>query len=143
MTSGGERVTSVRQWKTSIPSALAEVDPVCQHVCKILAESGLPGRRFEVDLLLREFLNNAIIHGNRFDTNKKATVSLEIHPESIELHISDEGCGFDWRTTRIPADSTATSGRGLAIGAQFTSHMAFNDCGNQVTLFISLNETKE
>ena len=121
----------------SISSDLAEVDAVCKDARKLLECQNQTRHAFAVDLLLREFLNNAILHGHRSDIRKQVRVAVRVGRKWIILRIVDEGPGFDWRTMkRAPADEAATSGRGLAIGAQYAQRMQFNRAGNQITLWI-------
>jgi serine/threonine-protein kinase RsbW len=118
-----------------IPSRLAEVDWLCKDIRECLALQGLAALSFRVDLLAREFLNNAILHGNMNDLNKTVTMTMKIGRKWITLHIADEGPGFGWKKKRtVPPDETATSGRGLTIGKLYADRMIFNRCGNQVTL---------
>lgn len=121
----------------SIFSDPSEVNAVCLEARKLLDRQGQTGHAFTVDLLLREFLNNAILHGNCSDVGKRVEVSVRIGRKWIELRIADEGPGFDWRgSSRVFPDADATSGRGLAIGAQYAQRMQFNRAGNQVSLWI-------
>ena len=118
-------------------SDLAEVDAICRDARKLLESQGQSGHAFAVDLLLREFLNNAILHGNCSDARKRVQASVRVGRKWIVLWIADDGPGFDWRMRRrVLPDGAATSGRGLAIGAQYAQQMRFNRAGNQVTLWI-------
>jgi serine/threonine-protein kinase RsbW len=125
-------------------SDLRRVDAVCRDARNLLACQGQGERAFAVDLLLREFLNNAIVHGNRLDPAKKVHVSMRVGRTWIQVTVLDEGNGFDWRSRRrAPPDTDAVSGRGLAIGAQFAQRMQFNHEGNQVMLWIRKDAKKQ
>ncbi len=125
----------------TIPTDLTEVDTVCRGACKLLECQSQTGHAFTVELLLREFLNNAIIHGNASDAGKQVRVEVRVGKKWIVLRIADEGPGFDWRAMRrSPPDENATSGRGLAIGTHYAKRMRFNREGNQVTLWIRKSE---
>jgi serine/threonine-protein kinase RsbW len=127
----------------SITSDVEEVDRVCKDAWKLLECQGLIVHAFEGELLLREFLNNAIIHGHRCDRRKRVKVTVQVGRKWIILRIADTGPGFAWRSTnRVPPDGADTSGRGLAIGAQYAQRMRFNRAGNQVTLWIKKNRRK-
>ena len=127
--------------RCSIASDLDQVDIVCGESRRLLEKRGLDSLIFPVDLLLREFLNNAIIHGNRFDPRKKAHAVVRIGSRGVVVRIRDEGRGFDWRKASLdPPKDTATSGRGLAIGQGYAWRMRFNRAGNQVTLWIGKAE---
>ncbi len=125
-------------------SDLRQVDAVCRDARNLLACLGQSERVFAVDLLLREFLNNAIVHGNKLDPAKKVHVSMRVGRTWIQVTVLDEGNGFDWRSRRrAPPDTDAVSGRGLAIGAQFAQRMQFNHEGNQVMLWIRKDTKKQ
>ncbi|MBP8815587.1 MAG: ATP-binding protein, partial [Desulfobulbus sp.] len=92
---------------------------------------------FAVDLLLREFLNNAILHGNRLDASKLVQVEVRVGRRVIVLSVADEGPGFDWRSRRChKSGATDTSGRGLEIGRLYADRIRFNRAGNRVILVV-------
>jgi serine/threonine-protein kinase RsbW len=123
--------------KVLIPSDLTEVDTVCRLALEELERLGLKSQAFPVELLLREFLNNAILHGNCADNRKKVQVSLNVGRKWVKIKISDEGPGFNWRkASRSIPDETAVSGWGLAIGSQYAEHIRYNRAGNAVSLWI-------
>ncbi len=118
-----------------LASELEQIDTLCQQVRTRLVEMNLPSETFPVEILLRESLNNAIIHGNRGDAQKKVRIKVRIGPDTVTLAIEDEGAGFDWRkaSTREP-DPTAPEGRGLSLYALYAQEITFNEKGNRVTL---------
>jgi serine/threonine-protein kinase RsbW len=121
-----------------IRSHLAEVDPLCREIRSLLEENGLAWVCFAAELVARECLNNAIVHGNRRDVGKKVALNLLIKRKWIYLQIIDEGLGFNWRrATRAPLpEDTAVSGRGLSISALYADRITFNQRGNQVTVWL-------
>jgi anti-sigma regulatory factor (Ser/Thr protein kinase) len=117
----------------------------------------------------QEALNNAIAHGNlevasqtsasekplsvvaaeKFkllreqdtDWNKQATVDLVLSPSRIEVTISDEGNGFDWRKSRERRDAEGElipSGNGRTIMEQGYK-IYYNEKGNSITLIRDKN----
>lgn len=128
----------------TVVSRLDLVDGICASARDLLEQHGLEDVQFSVDLLLREFLVNAMEHGNGLDVTKKVEVSVRIGPKWIVLRILDEGSGFRWRTlSRTLPGEMSTSGRGLAIGALYAHRLRFNNAGNQVTLWIGKSTRKE
>lgn len=120
-----------------ISSNLAQVDDVCGAARKLLETNDLAECVFTVDLLLREFINNAILHGNRSDATKKVSVEVGIERATVVLSIADEGPGFDWRRRLCRAPNPYdTSGRGLLIGQIYAGSMKFNRAGNRVVLVV-------
>jgi len=121
-----------------IRSHLAEVDPVCREIRSLLEDNGQAAACFGVELVAREWLNNAIVHGNRLDAGKKVALNLRIGRKWIYLQIIDEGPGFDWRKARraSPPDDTVIGGRGLPISVLYACRITFNQRGNQVSLWL-------
>jgi serine/threonine-protein kinase RsbW len=124
-----------------IRSDLAEVDGICREARALLAAHGQAGAGFSTELLLRELLNNAILHGNGLDDHKRVKASVRIGRKWIQLRIADEGPGFDWRSARqVLPDADAVSGRGLAITMLYARRIRFNRLGNQVTIWIEKSD---
>ena len=120
-----------------ISSRMAEADSVCQKIRTLLQNNTVRQVCFAVELLARECVNNAVIHGNRNNANKAVTVRLWVGREWIRLQVGDEGSGFAWRQTcRKRLDATATYGRGLQLYGLYAERIRFNRCGNQITLWI-------
>lgn len=120
------------------PLSLADVASICRDARELLDRRGQGNRAFAVELLLREFLNNAIVHGNAEDPRKTVRGKVRVGTRWIVLEIADEGKGFDHRAMRRrPPDVAATSGRGLAIGKAYAERMRFNRRGNRVTLWVT------
>jgi serine/threonine-protein kinase RsbW len=126
-----------------IPAELARVDAICQDAQSMLADHGLSDRGFAVELLLREFANNAIIHGSRLDPQLRVFVTMAIGRRWIRLEFCDQGPGFDWRKShRELPNVEATSGRGLPIAQQYAGRLAYNHKGNHCRLWIDRSETR-
>lgn len=78
----------------------------------------------EVDLMIAamEAVNNAILHGNHEDTEKKVHMKIEASPSSITIWVQDEGDGFlvDDVPDPLAADNVMNdSGRGILMMQAF------------------------
>ena len=125
-----------------IRSRPTEVDTVCLEIRAFMAASGLTVRSFAVELIARECLNNAVLHGNQQHADKNVRLELHWGRRWLRLQIADEGAGFNWRTARgRPAEASAVSGRGRAIAKLYADRVAFNRRGNQITLWLDKNKT--
>jgi len=123
----------------TIPSNLDEVYAICAETGKMLENRGCASSVFTMDLLLCEFVNNAIIHGNGLDARKRVRVQVKVGRKWIRLRVSDEGKGFDWKSRlRKVAAVTDTSGRGLAIGREYACRLRYNHRGNKVALWVKI-----
>jgi serine/threonine-protein kinase RsbW len=119
-----------------ILSDQTEVDSLCLEIRNLLESTGLSAEVFPVELLLRESLNNAIIHGNCCNCEKKIQTEVRIGRKWVVLSVADEGPGFDHKNARksMPGPDDI-HGRGLAIYDIYAHRVAFNSTGNQVRLW--------
>jgi serine/threonine-protein kinase RsbW len=90
---------------------------------------------------LNEVVNNAIIHGNKLNVNKKVIINLEIDPKRALWTITDQGEGFDY--TNLADPTTAENlenltGRGVFIIKQLADQCVFNAAGNEVELLFKI-----
>ena len=133
-----------RSLRWQFPSSLTLVDSTCLEIRSWLKANHLDAISFGVELVTRECLNNAILHGNAQQAQKKVTVNLSLGKKYLSLQVADEGPGFDWRKAKqsvVPVDC-ATSGRGLSIARLHARRIQFNRQGNQITLwFPTPNQT--
>src|SRR5512133_3954243 len=69
----------------------------------------------KIGMAVRESMVNAVVHGNRYNTNKKVRFSVAHNPERLTVRIADEGEGFDVSSLAdplAPENLMRTSGRG-------------------------------
>jgi anti-anti-sigma factor len=121
----------------TIPSCMEEAESLCLKIRAFFQAAGLAERSFAVELLARECLTNAVIHGNRNAADKQVVLSLTVGREWIRLRVSDEGQGFAWRKALLKrSDTTASCGRGLKLYALYAERVRFSRSGNQIELWI-------
>lgn len=114
---------------------------MCLLIRRLIRESGLPELRFAVELLARECLNNAVIHGHNSGADKSVDLTLSIVKKWVRLEVRDEGAGFAWRKECEKRPGTIECcGRGLHICALYAEHVRFNRRGNHIVLWIRTNE---
>jgi serine/threonine-protein kinase RsbW len=92
---------------------------------------------FSIKLALEEALVNAIKHGNQMDHSKKVRIAYRLLPDRFEVHITDEGPGFD--PGDVPDPTAAENlerpcGRGLMLMRHYMSEVAFTGRGNGVRM---------
>lgn len=95
-------------------------------------------QRFTAELLVREALNNALVHGCRSDPGNYFRCALRLGVGRLTIAVRDDGEGFDWRAVLQHRDdnaaATAPSGRGLGILFRYATRVRFNEKGNAVTV---------
>jgi anti-anti-sigma factor len=116
-------------------ASLDLLDLAVGETVAFLRRAGATASLFEIKLLLREALLNAVIHGSRLDAGLPVVLEVMTAEDRLTFSVQDLGPGFDWRsalTRRAPPE--ATSGRGLTILALYADAVRFNDAGNRATL---------
>lgn len=139
MTMGSRRSQGrSNQLALSIPSRLSAIDGVCAQIRTLLRSQRLERLQFQVEIVVRECLNNAITHGNDGLPESWVSFAMRVERRRICLHIADQGPGFDWRPAarRGWPGATETAGRGLLLIGAYARRVRFNRQGNQVTLWI-------
>lgn len=123
------------EWRRELPATLEAVEQLCAEFHQWRGETCAGLNAFAAELLLREALNNSVIHGCLGDARKRISCSLRARPDRLTIVIRDEGKGFDWRSfwTRRGAPAE-THGRGIAILRRYANLVRFNRAGNSVTL---------
>lgn len=86
---------------------------------------------------LTEAVNNAIIHGNGLDANKKVKVTCKKEDNTYSFTVADEGNGFDYNNLPDPTDPNnieKLTGRGVFLMKQLSDQLIFSKGGSQVEL---------
>ena len=130
-----------------IPSDPAEARRVQDEIERLLrAHEATEKDIFGIRLALEEALVNAIKHGNQLDRSKTVTVASAVRGERFEVHITDEGSGFD--PGDVP-DPTAVEnierpcGRGLMLMRHYMNEVTFHGRGNSVSMAKVLRNGKK
>jgi len=83
-------------FQMSIPSVLDEITKV-----EKMAEKAADKMKFSEEekdslaIAVTEAVNNAILHGNKQDKNKKVHINFEFEKTKLVVSIKDEGKGFN------------------------------------------------
>jgi serine/threonine-protein kinase RsbW len=127
-----------RQLDVVICSDLQEVRRVQEEIERVLLEHRFEQREiFSIRLALEEALVNAIKHGNQLDCRKQVFINCRVNGERFDIHIADEGQGFD--PERVPDPLEASNlerpfGRGLLLMRHYMSEVTFHAPGNRVSM---------
>ncbi|MBD3343864.1 MAG: SpoIIE family protein phosphatase [Chitinivibrionales bacterium] len=117
---------------------LDKIEDICSRVLEDMDNNGYTGRDIRrTKLCVHEILTNAIIHGNRGDTEKKVVVLFNVDTEKVVVSAIDEGEGFDYihlPDPLKPENLLKENGRGLFIVKKFMDDVAFNKKGNRITI---------
>ncbi len=129
-----------RHYFAAFPAELENIDIVCTNIKELLTRSSSKDILFDVELLAREALVNAITHGSCMDKKKKVTFELRLRCDDIIMEITDAGEGFDWKE-KITKETQVTSedDRGLPIFKHYADEVSYNDKGNKLFMKKRIN----
>ncbi len=119
----------------TIISDLACIHAVIQKVEEFIREHGAENA-WQVSVVLRELLSNAIVHGNHNDPARSVQCEIKhVGSEGFRITVEDEGEGFDYASldTSLPDDFRAIGPRGYILIRNLCSSVEFNKRGNRVS----------
>ena len=129
--------------KLEIPSLMDFVYLLDAVITEILQQMGFDrDATDQVNLAVIEAGTNAIKHGNREESRKRAYFDFMMHPEELVVIVRDEGEGFDAQTTEDPLNPENllnSSGRGLFLMEACMDSVDFSQNGTVVTMTKKLN----
>jgi serine/threonine-protein kinase RsbW len=105
--------------QTTLESTLPSVDQAEELVMAEAAKAGFDeDGQHQIGMAVRECAVNAVVHGNRYNKNKKVHIDIERTATGIAVVIGDEGEGFDVNSIAdplAPENLLKQSGRGLLL----------------------------
>ncbi|ACF14072.1 putative anti-sigma regulatory factor, serine/threonine protein kinase [Chloroherpeton thalassium ATCC 35110] len=123
----------LKVYEITLKSKVEEVRKVEHFVQRIAKENQFSEDFvYNVMIIITEAANNAVIHGNKLDEEKKARLKCGIQlqdagKESLVIEVIDEGDGFDPNNLPNPLaeeNLLKPSGRGVFLMKQF-AHVEF------------------
>jgi serine/threonine-protein kinase RsbW len=107
----------------TLDSMLGIVDSVENDALEYARRAEFHGTTLEkIGLAVREIVNNAVIHGYRFDWQKKVIVRIARTTNQIAITVWDQGKGFNLDSLPDPHSPEALlrrSGRGIYLARAF------------------------
>ncbi len=109
--------------QTTLDSTLQSADKAEELVLKEAAKLELDeDEQHQIGMAVREVTVNAVVHGNRYNKNKKVHLHIERSEKEFIVIIGDEGEGFDMNSLPdplAPENLLRQSGRGLMLARAF------------------------
>ena len=103
----------------TLESTLQRVDQAEELVIQEAGKAGFEeDDQHDIGMAVRECAVNAVVHGNRYNNNKKVHLDVERSASEITVVIGDEGEGFDLNSIAdplAPENLLKQSGRGIMI----------------------------
>lgn len=126
----------------NFPSKIENITLVEKFIDDISVEYNLGTEIYgNVLVAIIEAVNNAILHGNKFDPRKNVKVIFAKENNKLIFKIFDQGVGFD--PSVIPDPTTAENienphGRGIFLMRHLADDINFYDNGREVELIFNL-----
>jgi serine/threonine-protein kinase RsbW len=117
-----------------LPSKVAAVSPFVDKLMLLIKKCRCtPGNETDIEIALREALENAVIHGNHEDPRKHVYVMCRCKAEEeVSIIVKDEGEGFDSNALPDPTAPGAielSHGRGIYLMKAFMDEVRFEQSG--------------
>src|SRR5215469_13798355 len=124
-----------------LDSSLESVDKAEELVTAAAERAGFDeDDLMKIGLSVREGMVNAVVHGNRYNAQKKVRFTISHSPERLTIVIADQGEGFDFDSLPdplAPDNLLRTSGRGIFLIRSFMDGVELKrleNGGTEVTL---------
>lgn len=125
------------EWERRLPADLAVTERVLQEMVESLRSAPpVYGDLDEVQLAVREALNNAIRHGSRLNSHKRIVVRCRCsRKDGLWIMVRDQGRGF--RPEKLPDPTHPENlekcgGRGIYIIRCLMDKVEFRDQGREI-----------
>jgi serine/threonine-protein kinase RsbW len=123
------------------PSTLESVDEAEGEILKAARQAGFDeDEQHRIGMAVRECMVNAVVHGNRYNRNKKVRVNVSASSAEFTVRVTDQGEGFEMHEVPDPRHDNNLlrhSGRGLFLMGAFMDDMKVRRVepgGTEVTL---------
>ena len=135
--SGKRSRFSILEIDSWMPSEVRAISPLVDRLMRLIERSQcVPGEEFNIQLALREALDNAVVHGNQEDPATKVHIRCRCqHGNEISIVVTDQGKGFDFE--KIVGNGSASNpasehGRGIQLMKAYMDDVHFERGGSEV-----------
>jgi serine/threonine-protein kinase RsbW len=144
--SGKRSRSSILEIDSWMPSAIQAISPLVDRLMRLIEGSQcVPGAEPDVELALREALDNAVVHGNQEDPKTKVHIRCRCGPgNEISIVVTDQGKGFDFgKMVRngITSDPSSEHKRGIQLMKAYMGDVHFERGGSEVHMRRRLRTT--
>jgi serine/threonine-protein kinase RsbW len=112
-----------RRDETLLDSSLESVERAEEMVLDVAGRMGFDEDDLHrISVAVRESMVNAVVHGNRYNANKKVHLSVLAESGQLTIRVADEGDGFDAAKVANPLaeeNLMRQSGRGILLMQAF------------------------
>jgi serine/threonine-protein kinase RsbW len=125
--------------RLKIESSISNLRIVENAIDEVMTEIGITQENYgKILVSTLEAVNNAIMHGNKFNKDKIVDVEISFKNEKLKVKISDQGNGFvpeNVPDPTMPKNIEALNGRGIFLMSKLADEIKYSKRGNAVTMF--------
>lgn len=125
--------------RLKIESSINNLRIVENAIDEVMNEIGITEENYgKILVSTLEAVNNAIMHGNRYEKDKIVDVEISYKNEKLKIKISDQGKGFvpeEVPDPTIPQNLESLNGRGIFLMSKLADEIKYSKRGNAVTMF--------
>ncbi|MGD0693827.1 MAG: ATP-binding protein [Terriglobia bacterium] len=132
--------------EVTLESNLNEVEVADEITRRVSSTAGFDeDDQQKIEMAVHESVINAIFHGNKNDATKRLFLRFQILPDRLEIHVRDQGAGFDVSAVADPLANEnllKVSGRGIFLIRAFMDELRVNvqpGAGTEVTMIKKTN----
>src|ERR1700676_3260227 len=134
--SGKRSRSSILDIDSWMPSAIQAISPLVDRLVRLIEGSHcVPGAEPDVELALREALDNAVVHGNQEDPKTTVHVRCRCEPgNEICIIVTDQGKGFDFKKfvgNGVTSEPDSEHGRGIQLMKAYMDEVHFERGGSE------------
>ncbi|MFT7085612.1 MAG: serine/threonine-protein kinase RsbW [Vicingaceae bacterium] len=126
----------------TLESTIDSLAKVEQIIESLKEEFNIPEEIFgNILVSISEGMNNAIKHGNDFDSSKSVELSFELGEKQYQFTIIDQGSGFDFNNVPDPThpdNLEKVDGRGIFIMESLADKIDYELGGSKVILTFNI-----
>jgi serine/threonine-protein kinase RsbW len=124
--------------RLKIESSINNLRIVENAIDEVMNEIGITQENYgKILVSTLEAVNNAIMHGNKFEMEKFVDVEISYKNKNLKIKIKDEGKGFvpeEVPDPTIPRNLEALNGRGIFLMSKLADNIKYSKRGNEVTM---------
>jgi serine/threonine-protein kinase RsbW len=124
--------------RLKIESSINNLRIVENAIDEVINEIGITQENYgKILVSTLEAVNNAIMHGNKFEKEKFVDVEISYKNKNLKIKIKDEGKGFvpeEVPDPTIPRNLEALNGRGIFLMSKLADNIKYSKRGNEVTM---------
>lgn len=124
--------------KFQIESKIKSLRVVEKAIDETTSELGIsPDDYGKILVSTLEGVNNAILHGNNSDPEKKVEIEISFKGKELKIKITDEGKGFipdKLPDPTVPENLESLNGRGVYLMSKLADNIKYSKKGNSVTM---------